>query len=158
MSIAYKPMKPGQEDAVATLIRQLPRDLGLEVQPLISGDVLRQWGSDVHVMVAEDSGLICGVCLWFMHYSTWRALKGCYICDLYVMEYLRGKKIGQGLLKAASREARDLGAGYLRLDVTRQHDAPKAFYSKLGFVADEDDLTMFLEPHHFKTYVGDEKS
>jgi GNAT superfamily N-acetyltransferase len=158
MSIAYKPMRPGQEDAVATLIRQLPRDLGLDVQPLVTGDVIRQWKGDVHVVVAEDSGLICGVCLWFMHYSTWRALKGCYICDLYVMEHLRGKRIGQGLLQAASRAAQELGAGYVRLDVTRLHGGPKAFYSKLGFVADEEDLSMFLEPQHFKTYVGEEQS
>ncbi|MEO6608698.1 MAG: GNAT family N-acetyltransferase [Aestuariivirga sp.] len=158
MSIAYKPMRPGQEDAVATLIRQLPRDLGLDVQPLITGEVIRQWKNDVHVIVAEDSGLICGVCLWFLHYSTWRALKGCYICDLYVMEHLRGKKIGQGLLQAAARAAHRLGAGYLRLDVTRLNEAPKAFYSKLGFVADEEDLAMFLEPQNFKTYVGEEKS
>ncbi len=143
---------------MATLIRQLPRDLGLDVQPLITGDVIRQWKGEVHVTVAEDSGLICGVCLWFMHYSTWRALKGCYICDLYVMEHLRGKKIGQALLLAASQAARDMGASYLRLDVTRLHGAPKTFYSKLGFVADEDDLTMFLEPKNFNSYVGDGKS
>ena len=158
MSIAYKPMRAGQEDAVATLIRQLPRDLGLDVQPLVTGDTIRQWKDEVHVTVAEDSGLICGVCLWFMHYSTWRALKGCYICDLYVMEHLRGKKLGQGLLRAAARAAQDMGARYLRLDVTRLHGAPKAFYSKLGFVADEEDLTMFLEPQTFNSYVGEEKS
>ncbi len=158
MSIAYKPMRPGQEDAVATLIRQLPRDLGLDVQPLITGEIIRQWGADVHVVVADDSGLICGVCLWFMHYSTWRGLKGCYICDLFVMEHLRGKKIGQRLLLAASRAAHDLGARYVRLDVTTLNQAPKMFYTKLGFVADEEDLSMFMEPHQFKTYVGDEKS
>lgn len=143
---------------MATLIRQLPRDLGLDVQPLITGDVIRQWRGEVHVVVAEDSGLICGVCLWFLHYSTWRALKGCYICDLFVMEHLRGKKIGQGLMQAAAREAESLGAAYLRLDVTRLHGAPKAFYSKLGFIADEEDLTMFLEPQGFKNYVGEIKS
>lgn len=158
MSIAYKPMRPGQEDAVATLIRQLPRDLGLDVQPLITGEIIRQWGRDVHAVIADDSGLICGVCLWFMHYSTWRGLKGCYISDLYVMEHVRGKKVGQRLLLAASRAARDLGAGYVRLDVTKLNLAPKAFYAKLGFVADGEDLTMFMEPHLFKTYVGDEKS
>ncbi len=155
MSIAYKPMRSGQEDAVATLIRQLPRDLGLDVHPLITGDIIRHWGDNVHVVVAEDSGLICGVCLWFMHYSTWRGLKGCYICDLFVMDHLRGKKIGQGLLLAASRAAHDLGARYVRLDVTKLNLTPKAFYTKLGFVADEDDLSMFMEPHLFKTYVGD---
>ena len=45
---------------------------------------------------------------------------------------------------------------YVRLDVTKLNLAPKAFYAKLGFVADEDDLSMFMEPHLFKTYVGDE--
>ncbi len=140
---------------MATLIRQLPRDLGLKVQPVITGDLIRSWHGEVHVTVAEDSGLLCGVCLWFMHYSTWRGMKGCYICDLYVMEHLRGKRIGQGLLMAASRAARELGAGYLRLDVTRLHDAPKTFYSKLGFVGDEEDLTMFMEPDQFKNYMGE---
>lgn len=158
MSIAYRPMQPGEEDAAATLIRQLPRDLGLEVEPLISGEIIRQWAGDVHVIVAEDSGHICGVCLWFMHYSTWRGLKGCYICDLYVMEHLRGQKLGQGLLLAASRAAREKGARYVRLDVTTINQAPMSFYTKLGFVTDEDDRTMFMEPQNFKTYVGEEIS
>ena len=158
MSIAYHPMRAGQEDDVARLIRQLPLDLGLNVTPAITGDLIRQWQADVFVTVAENSGLLCGACLWFMHYSTWRGLKGCYISDLYVLAHLRGKKIGQGLLLAASRAAHERGARYLRLDVTTHHPAPKKFYSRLGFVEHDEDRAMFLEPDQFKIYVGDATS
>ena len=158
MSIAYRPMRLGQEDAVAMLVRKLPRDLGLDVQPAITGDILRGWKDDVHVIVADDSGLLCGLCVWFQHFSTWRGLKGCYISDLYVMEHLRGRNIGFGLMRAAARAAKANGAGYLRLDVTTLNAAPEAFYTKLGFVADREDLSMFMEPEIFHNFAGDIKS
>ncbi len=33
MSVGFRPMREGQEDAVAAMVRQLPKDLGLAVAP-----------------------------------------------------------------------------------------------------------------------------
>ena len=153
MSVGYKMMRDGQEDAVATMIKQLPKDLELPNQPNITGEILRGWKGKVHVMVADNAGLLCGACVWFDFYSTWRGLKGCYVCDLFVMQHLRGKKIGQGLLKATARAAAKQGAGYMRLDVTTLNTAPETFYKKLGFISGKEDLTMFMEHDIFKSFA-----
>jgi len=153
MSIGFRPMRQGQEEAVATFIRQLPKDLGLAVTPAITGEILRQWQGDVHVMVADNAGLLCGVCAWFFIYSTWRGAKGAYISDIFVLGHLRGRKVGEGLLKAVARDAAKQGASFLKLDVTTTVPGPRQFYEKLGFVADMDDLTLFLEPEPFQTFI-----
>jgi hypothetical protein len=39
---ALRPMRDGQEDAVAAMVRQLPKDLGLPVVPKLTGEGLRK--------------------------------------------------------------------------------------------------------------------
>lgn len=151
-------MRPGQEDAVATLVRQLPRDLGLSVVPMVTGEMLRQWQPHVRVMTADNSGLLVGACVWFFTFSTWRGSKGVHISDLYVMGHMRGRKIGQNLLAAVAREAIKHDANYLRLDVTTITPAPRAFYEKLGFVADEEDLTLYLDQDKLRAWNMEPKS
>jgi GNAT superfamily N-acetyltransferase len=158
MSIAYRPMRPGQEDAVATLVRQLPKDLRLSVAPMVTGELLRQWQPHVQVMIADNSGLLVGACVWFFTFSTWRGSKGAHISDLYVMGHMRGRKIGQNLLRSVVREAIKHDASFLRLDVTTVTPTPRAFYEKLGFVADEEDLTLFLEPDKLRDWITEQKS
>ena len=155
MSIGFRPMRPGQEEAVATFIRQLPKDVGLPLTPLITGETLRQWQGQVHVMIADNAGLLCGICVWFFTYSTWRGAKGAYISDLYVMSHLRHRKIGHNLVQATARDAARQGARFLRLDVTTTTPRPRQFYERLGFVADGDDLTLFLEPDVFQTFIAE---
>ena len=79
MSVGIRPMREGQEDAVAVLIRQLPKDLGLDVTFKMSGQNLRDAKGLAHVMVAEDAGQMLGVCLWTMTYSSMRGCPGIYI-------------------------------------------------------------------------------
>ncbi len=110
MSVGFRPMRDGQEDAVAAMVRQLPKDLGLPVAPKLTGEALRKAKGLVHVTVAEDSGLLLGACLWLFTFSTWRGCKGMYVVDLFVMEHARGKKVGERLLQSAGREAAAAGA------------------------------------------------
>ncbi len=151
-------MRPGQEDAVATFVRQLPKDLGLAVVPAITGELLRQWQPHVQVMIADNSGLLVGACVWFFTFSTWRGSKGAHISDLYVMGHMRGRKIGQNLLGAVAREAIKHDANYLRLDVTTVTPTPRAFYEKLGFVADEEDLTLYIDQDKLRAWNMEAKS
>lgn len=58
MSVGYKLMRDGQEDAVATMVKQLPKDLKLVAQPAITGEILRSWKGQVHVIVADNAGLL----------------------------------------------------------------------------------------------------
>jgi ribosomal protein S18 acetylase RimI-like enzyme len=157
MGVGFRPMRQGQEDAVAAMIRQLPKDLGHDVVPKVTGESLRNASDFLNVLVAEDSGLLLGCCVWMPVYSTWRGCKGIYITDLYVMGHARGKKVGERLIKQLSREARKIDARYMRLEV--DHDNPRAaqFYERLGFQRKTDQDNCFLEIEELAKLAGEEK-
>ncbi|MDB5010533.1 MAG: acetyltransferase family protein, partial [Mucilaginibacter sp.] len=58
--------------------------------------------------VAENQGIIIGLALYYVRYSTW---KGCrlYLEDLIVTEEFRGKGIGKSLFDRVIAEAKQLG-------------------------------------------------
>jgi ribosomal protein S18 acetylase RimI-like enzyme len=158
MSIAYRPMRPGQEDAVATLVRQLAKDLGVASTPAVTGEMFRQWQGQHHVMVAENAGLLCGICTWFYIYSTWRGTKGTYVSDLYVLGHQRGRKIGQGLLRATAKEAAKQGATFMKLDVRKGMARQRKFYENLGFEEETEIHTYFLEEQGLKSFMAEERT
>jgi GNAT superfamily N-acetyltransferase len=155
VSLLCRPMKPREADAIATMFRRLPRDLGLDATPKITGKDLIENVSLVEVTVAEDSGLLLGACSWLMTYSTWRAAKGMYLCDLYVMEHKRGMRIGEKLLRAAAREAAKKGAAFIKLEASLANPRPSQFYIGHGFKHVADDGVMLLEPDSFSVFVGE---
>jgi ribosomal protein S18 acetylase RimI-like enzyme len=157
MGVGFRAMRLGQEDAVAAMIRQLPRDTGSDFVPKITGESLRAASDLVQVLVAEDSGLLLGCCTWMPVYSTWRGCKGIYISDLYVMEHARGRKIGERLLKQLSREALKIDAHYIRLEVEHGNTRGAQFYERLGFVRKTDQDNCFLESEALNTLAGELK-
>ena len=150
MSIGVRYMREGQEEAIAAMLRQLPKDLGLSVVPKITGQSLREAKDLVHVVVAENSGLLLGACLWVMTYSSWRGSKGIYISDLYVMEHARGNKVGDRLLRGTLREAKKLGAQFVKMEVDAANIGAQRFYDRLGFVHKADDMFYVLEQEQFE--------
>jgi ribosomal protein S18 acetylase RimI-like enzyme len=157
MGVGFRPMRPGQEDAVAAMIRQLPKDLGHDVMPKVTGESLRAAADYVKVTVAEDSGLLLGCCVWMLVYSTWRGCKGIYITDIYVMSHARGKKIGERLLRQLSREALKIDAQYMRLEVDHENPRALAFYDRLGFERKTDQDNCFMEFDALATLAGEPK-
>ncbi len=153
MSLRLRTLRDGEEDAAAALIRQLPRSIGLSVVPKISGESLREAKGVAHVTVAEDAGLIVAVCLWTVTYSSWRAMKGVYVSDLFVMDHVRGRNIGEQLLRYTLGEGRKMGAGFVKLEVDRTNEGAQRFYKRLGFVHKTDDQFQVLEPDCFIAFL-----
>ncbi len=149
MGLRVRPMKAGEEDAVAVLIRQMPKDIGLDVVPLITGQNLRDCSDVAKVTVAEEIGQILGVCLWAMTYSSWRGVRGIYISDLYVMPLARGRNVGEKLLVGTMQEAQKCGAGFIKMEVEVSNQGAARFYERLGFKHKIDDRIFILEPDAF---------
>jgi len=55
--------------------------------------------------VAEDNGLVVGISIWFLNYSTWVGKPGIYLEDLYVDPAYRGKGYGLAFQKNSERFA-----------------------------------------------------
>ncbi|MBL8789147.1 MAG: GNAT family N-acetyltransferase [Rhizobiales bacterium] len=153
MSVGFRPMREGQEDAVAAMVRQLPKDLGLPVTARLTGEGLRKAKGLVHVTVAEDSGLLLGACLWLHTFSTWRGCKGMYVVDLFVMGHARGKKIGERLLQSAAREAAGQGAEFIKLEVDVSNQGGVRFYERIGFGEHPEDKLFILESEPLKALI-----
>ena len=147
-------MREGQEEAVVVMIRQLARDIGSDVVPALSAEMLSAWRGRLHVMTAENSGLLVGACLWYPCFSTFRGLMGMHVSDLFVMAPMRGRQTGENLLRAAARDASAQGAKFIRLDVGSTALRSQKFYSALGFALDGHDKLMFLEPQDFSTFTA----
>jgi ribosomal protein S18 acetylase RimI-like enzyme len=150
MSLEIRMMRDGEEDAVAVLIRQLPKDLGLTTVPKMTGKNLRDAKGLAHVTVAFDAGLILAVCLWTLTYSSWRGSPGIYISDLYVLPHARGRKIGEQLLRGTVIEAQKKGAEFIKMEVEVSNEAGARFYERLGFIHKSDDRIFILEPAAFE--------
>ena len=158
MGLRVRPMKAGEEDAVAVLIRQMPKDIGLDFVPKITGQNLRDCKDVAQVTVIEDTGQILGVCLWTMTYSSWRGSRGIYISDLYVTPLARGKQLGEKLLVGTIREAQQRGAGFIKMEVDVTNEGAARFYERLRFKHKNEDRIFILEPDAFEALVkGDEK-
>ncbi len=154
MSIGCRPMRAGEEDAVAVLIRQMVKDLGhLDFVPKLTGQSLRESADLTHVTVAEDAGLILGVCIWIITYSTWRGARGVYICDLFVLGHARGRKVGEKLLRATLTAAQKLGASFVKMEVETVNTRARDFYERLGFTRKIEDAFFVLEPEAFSALI-----
>ncbi|MDE2446983.1 MAG: GNAT family N-acetyltransferase [Alphaproteobacteria bacterium] len=157
MSVAFRAMRPGEENAVAAMIRQLPKDLGLHAQVAITGDALREAADTIRITVADNSGLLLGTCLWMITFSTWRGVKGMYVCDMFVMSHMRGQKLGERLLRAAAKQAAAEGARYIKLEASAENLRPAQFYTKLKFEVATKDHLMFLEPNNFQHFIAEQE-
>jgi ribosomal protein S18 acetylase RimI-like enzyme len=156
MSVGVRFMREGQEEAVAAMLRALPKDLGKAVVPKVTGASLRDNKGFVHVTVAEDSGLLLGVCLWLLTYSSWRGAKGIYVSDLYVMGHARARKVGEKLLRGTLKEAAKMGASFVKMEVDQANVGAQGFYSRLGFSHAADDLFYVLEEENFTQLLKDD--
>jgi GNAT superfamily N-acetyltransferase len=68
--------------------------------------------------VAEVSGVVVGMALYYVRYSTWKGQR-MYLEDILVTEEMRGKKIGSLLFDALIEEAKEkkfLGINWQVLD------------------------------------------
>jgi GNAT superfamily N-acetyltransferase len=86
----------------------------------------------VSAHVVERDGVIVGIAVWFLTYSTWTGRHGIWLEDLYVDESQRGRGYGKALI--ASLAGVCVERGYSRLEWTvLDWNAPSiAFYRSLG--------------------------
>jgi ribosomal protein S18 acetylase RimI-like enzyme len=153
MSLGIRQMRAGEEEAVAVLLRRMPADIGLDVVPKVTGESLRDAKDLAHVTIADDAGLILGVCLWCFTFSSWRGAKGIYISDLYVLEHARGRKVGEKLLRGVMIEAAKQGACFIKMEVEHTNTKAQRFYDRLGFVHKADDQFHVLEPEGYASLL-----
>ena len=91
-----------EPDAVVATPEQLQR-------ALFDGTDTPSGAPALYAHVAEIEGVIVGIAIWFLNYSTWRGTHGIYLEDLYVAPQHRGAGIGGALMATLAAEAQQRG-------------------------------------------------
>ena len=84
--------------------------------------------------VAEDNGLVVGISIWFLNYSTWLGKPGIYLEDLYIEPSHRGKGYGLALLKELAKICVERDYERLQWWVLDWNEPSIEFYKSLGAV------------------------
>lgn len=94
------------------------------------------------VLLAWEGAECAGFALFFPNYSTFLAMPGIYLEDLFVKPRFRGRGIGFALFAELARIAVARGSGRIDWAVLDWNEPSIAFYKKLGAVP-KDEWTTF---------------
>lgn len=136
MSLVIRPAEPADVPVIADLIRGLERYEKLEdgvnmTEELLAKNLFgpRQYAE---TLLAEDGGAPIGFALFFHTFSTFLALPGIYLEDLFVVPEYRGRGIGRALLQRLAKIAVERGCGRLEWSVLDWNRDAIGFYERLG--------------------------
>ena len=93
--------------------------------------------------VAEVSGVVVGMALYYVRYSTWKGQR-MYLEDLLVTEEMRGKKIGSLLFDALIQEAKDKKFIGMNWQVLDWNEPAINFYKKYNASLDPEWLNCAI--------------
>ena len=93
--------------------------------------------------VAEVSGIVVGMALYYVRYSTWKGQR-MYLEDLLVTEEMRGKKIGSLLFDALIQEAKDKKFIGMNWQVLDWNEPAINFYKKYNASLDPEWLNCAI--------------
>ncbi|PQA89340.1 GNAT family N-acetyltransferase [Hyphococcus luteus] len=153
--------KAAPDDAgdIQAMIAALARDVDGPAHVLSVEDVKRHGfgdAPDFRALIAECGGEIIGLALYFPEFSTWRGKRGVYLQDIYVKPEARGRGVGEKLIAQLAREAKAMGAVYLRLAVDRDNLEGARFYKRLRFTEVERDRIFKLDGDAFDAFAETE--
>jgi GNAT superfamily N-acetyltransferase len=99
--------------------------------------------------VAETDGIITGMAIYFIKYSTWKG-KGVYLDDIIVKEQYRRQGIGYRLLNAVILHSHELGAKQLHWQVLDWNASAIAFYKKYNADFDNEWINCKLNEYQLE--------
>jgi GNAT superfamily N-acetyltransferase len=146
VSITISPATPADVPAILSLIRELAEYEKLAHRMSATAQSLHRdlFGPRPYaeVFMGRLDGRIVGYALFFHSYSTFMAMPGIYLEDVYVQPAVRGRGVGRALLREVARVARDRNCGRLEWSVLDWNKPSIDFYLSLGAVP-LDEWTMY---------------
>ncbi len=155
MTFEIRTMQDNEAPVVAGMVHGLARDLSLNVNPALTGQILLESLDLVNVVVAEERGKLLGACLSLMTFSTFRGSKGVYVVDLFVDGAERNRNIGEALLRETARRGKVRGAKFVKLEVDLTNAGGARFYERLGFKKKLEDRLFVLEQDGLNYFIAE---
>jgi GNAT superfamily N-acetyltransferase len=154
VTVSIRFAEPADVASIAELIRGLARYERLEDEVKMTEEVLALslFGPRPYAetLLAEVDGTPVGFALFFHSFSTFLALPGIYLEDLFVVPEHRGLGVGRALLERLAQIAVERGCGRLEWSVLDWNIDAIAFYERLGARPNSDWTSYRLtgEPLH----------
>jgi GNAT superfamily N-acetyltransferase len=138
MTIRIDPATPADVPMILQLIRELAQFERLlhEVQATEEQLTGQLFGPrpGAEVLMARIDEEVAGFALFFHNFSTFLAMPGIYLEDLYVRQKFRGQGCGEALLRHLARLALERKCGRLEWSVLDWNVRAIDFYKSLGAV------------------------
>jgi len=83
-------------------------------------------------LIEDDQGVVVGLAIWFLNYSTWTGTHGIYLEDLYIRPEARGKGYGKAVLAHLASICLERGYHRLQWWVLDWNEKAIDFYRGLG--------------------------
>ncbi|MFI5282758.1 MAG: GNAT family N-acetyltransferase [Candidatus Dormibacterales bacterium] len=136
MTVRIRFADPTDVPTIAELIRALSRFEKLEHVVTMTESLLTNALFGPHpyaeTLIAEDGSEPVGFALFFHTFSTFLALPGIYLEDLFVIPEHRGRGVGRALLEHLAGIAVERGCGRLEWSVLNWNAEAIGFYERLG--------------------------
>ena len=155
MSFEVRTMQDNEAQTVADMVHGLARDLNLNIVPVLTANILLESRDLVNVVVAAEAGRLLGACLSLMTFSTFRAAKGVYVVDLFVVATARNRNVGEALLRETARRGKVRGARFVKLEVDLTNAGGARFYERLGFKKKLEDRLFVLEQDSLNYFIAE---
>ncbi len=94
--------------------------------------------------VAEEDGIVNGMALYYIRYSTWKGQK-MYLEDILVTEESRGKGIGSLLMNALINEAKEKNFKGLTWQILNWNEPALNFYRKYNTRFDDEWINGMID-------------
>ncbi len=131
-----RPARPDDVDTLVELIHELAefeRSPGsVEITATQLHDALFGPSPAVYAHVADEEGVVVGMAIWFLTFSTWTGRHGIHLEDLYVRPGSRSGGVGRALLTELAAIARRSGYARVEWSVLDWNEPAIGFYRSLG--------------------------
>lgn len=141
-----RPATPADADEILTLIYELALyEKAPDEAKATREQIIESFFSEnpkVYCDLVEVDGVIAGLAIWFLNYSTWQGKHGIYLEDLFIRPHYRGRGYGKALLQHLAAICEERGYGRFQWWVLDWNEPAIEFYKSLGAVA-MDEWTVY---------------
>jgi len=128
--------RPGDEGLLLELIGELAEYEHLShlvrATPELIGEALFGERPSAEALIAEVDGQTAGYALFFATFSTFLAIEGVWLEDLFVRPSHRGAGVGAALLAAVAARTRERGGERLEWSALDWNELALGFYERIG--------------------------
>ncbi len=131
-----RPARPGDESLLFELILELAayEELSEHVRstPQMVGEALFGEHPAAEALIAEVGGETAGYAIFFPTFSTFLAIQGVWLEDLFVRPAHRGAGVGRALLSGVAARTRARGGERLEWSALDWNELALGFYREMG--------------------------